>query len=136
MNDDQGNVRLGGFLMVVLAAVMLGLVVVLGNECGAVGDELEAWRARVRAGEEVSAEVGGDEAAALTAALRAADHVTVRNFIGQAGTSCVAAWIVGSEGSVSADVLIADGEPRRILRATLTRGCTCPIDEGQPCRLP
>lgn len=135
-SEDKGNGCLGGFIMATLSVSMLVLFVVLGNECGAVGDALEAYRARIHAGEAVSVEVGGEEAAALTQAFLAAERVRVANFITQSGTECVDARLVGPSGSVAVDVLLdTTGEPHVVLGVTITGDCHCPIDEDQPCRM-
>lgn len=124
------------FALVLLGSQVL-LCVFLVRECGAGGDVVRAYAATIRGGAEVSAEVGGLEAAELTAHLRRTTDVSVLNFQGQEGTACY--WVTLQEegASTSASFLLeesADGA-MRVVGATLRSECDCPEDEDLRCHI-
>ena len=121
-------------------AVMLGgvaLAVVLVRDCGGGRDALEAYARAVRAGEDVDASVAGEEAPALTEALRGSTGVGVDNFQAQAGTACYWVQIMAASGRRSARfVLREQGDDWVVSRASLARECECPDpDFEQACHL-
>ncbi len=90
----------------------------------------------VRAGATVSAEVGGDEAQALTDALRRTDSVSISNFQAQAKTSCYWIRLEHGDDTTPAYILLEErSDGLRVVGASLRRECTCPDpDFEQRCR--
>lgn len=135
--SEQG--RAPGCLAVGIPLVSAGtvvvLVVVLGGEVSEGREVVEAWLDGV-AQQGVSAAVGGDEAAALTARLTAPLSFSIDNFQAQAGTACYWLSVSAGAGSVDLRVVIVDHpEGRAVAAASAERSCTCPEPAYEPCAL-
>ena len=134
----SGFGRLGGglFALVMVGAMVL-LTVTLVGECSAGTDVVNAYVSSIRGGDAVSRAVGGDEAEALTAALRGTRSIGVDNFQAQAGTACYWVRLRQAEGDREARFLLGEsGDGWRVIGASLRRECTCPDpDFEQRCRV-
>lgn len=88
-----------------------------------------------RGGADVSTAVGGPEAAALTAALRASSSTSFRNFQSQSETSCFFITLDDAKGTSVSVLLAGEGPTARVVAAGIARECDCP-DDSEPCHLP
>jgi hypothetical protein len=137
MSEQGGRAPgcLGIGISLVSAGTVVVLVVVLGGEVSEGRDVIEGWLVGVgQSG--VSAAVGGDEAAALTARLTPPLSFSIDNFQAQAGTACY--WLSVSAGTGSVDlrvVLVDQPEGRAVGAVSAERSCTCPEPAYEPCAL-
>ena len=119
-------------LALVLIGAMTSLLVMLATTSAAGVKSLERYAGPIRAGAVVSADVGGAEAEALTAALRKSKSITVSNFQAQHETACF--WV--DLGEVSARFELREsGDDWEVVHASLTRECDCPEAADEPCHL-
>ncbi|MDQ3035872.1 MAG: hypothetical protein M3Y87_25945 [Myxococcota bacterium] len=141
LSSSPRRPRGGCITAAVVGLVSVGIGVMLTmtllQQCGAASDALDAYVASIRRGADVSAEIGGDDAAALTQVLRSASSVAIDDLQGQWGTACYGTRIERAGGSTAARFLLeerADG--MQVVGASLRRECVCPDpDLQQPCRL-
>lgn len=127
---------LGCFMALVLGGAMIALVVVLarGHESGQ--KAIDAYVTSIKLGQPVSASVGGREADALTAALRASKSISVGNFQSQSSTSCFWVTLHGDGADVDARFVLAESASKvEVTGASLARECDCPDDAKEPCHL-
>lgn len=117
----------GGLFALCLLGAGAALFVTLVDASRAGQAGLDAYVASVAGGAEVSEEVGGAEASALTELLRETRSVSIDNFQAQAGTACF--WVELHHAGRSTDarfVLAERGEEQVVIRASLRRECVCP----------
>lgn len=123
-----------GLLGLVLSGAMVVLTVTLARSCAQGTQVIGALVASVKAGAPVSEGVGGAEAPTLTELLRGSRSSSVRNFQGQAGTSCY--WLEFSGPGGATEVrFVLGGDDTRVTAISARRECDCPIDADLPCRL-
>ena len=133
--DTRSGVPIVGLILApVLLVALGGLAYVLVTAQQAGRETIEAYVGRVRAGESVSAAVGGAEASTLTALFAGSTRVSIGNFQGQAGTACFWTTLYGDRSQSVRFVL--DTDAGRVVAASAERDCTCPDpDTHAPCRL-
>lgn len=125
----------GALLSLILVGAMVFLFVTLLGAAKSGRAAIEAYVADVRRGLEVSAEVGREEAAALTDLLRTGGPVSIANFQSQARTSCFWVSVDGVDETELRVVLREVGGGERVVAMSTRRRCVCPIDPDLPCAL-
>lgn len=126
----------GCFMVVVLGGAMITLVVVLTRGHADGRKAIDAYVASVKGGTDVAPSAAGQEADAVTKALRASTSISVSNFQSQHDTSCFWVTLHGGGADVDAQFVLAERSSKtEVTAVSIKRSCDCPDDAAEPCHL-